>query len=154
MKNLFILILITLFISSCTLKKVESHHGVRSLNKKQATLIVSKSNKNDILKLLGTPSTKSTFDSDFWIYIERKTDNSSLLKFGDERIILNNVLVLELDKYGVLKKKELLDLNNMQDIKFTKRTTGSEYKKTTFLYEFLTSLRQKINDPRNQKNKK
>ena len=117
-------------------------------------MIVSKSNKNDILKLLGTPSTKSTFDSDFWIYIERKTDNSSLLKFGDERIILNNVLVLELDKYGVLKKKELLDLNNMQDIKFTKRTTGTEYKKTTFLYEFLTSLRQKINDPRNQKNKK
>ena len=95
MKNFFIFILISLFISSCTLKRVENHHGVRSLNKKHDKLIINKSNKNDILNLLGTPSTKSTFDNNFWIYIERKTDKTSLLKFGEERIILNNVLVLE-----------------------------------------------------------
>ena len=117
-------------------------------------MIVNKSNKNDILNLLGTPSTKSTFNNDFWIYIERKTDNSSLLKFGEEKIVLNNVLVLELNEFGMLEKKEFLDLNNMQDLKFTKKITASEYKKTTFLYEFLTSLRQKINDPLNQKSKK
>tara|TARA_B100000795_G_scaffold244388_1_gene208859 strand:- start:331 stop:795 length:465 start_codon:yes stop_codon:yes gene_type:complete len=154
MKNLFIFILISLFISACTLKRVENHHGVRSLNKKQDKLIVNKSNKNDILNLLGTPSTKSTFNNDFWIYIERKTDNTSLLKFGEEKIVLNNVLVLELNEFGMLEKKEFLDLNNMQDLKFTKKITASEYKKTTFLYEFLTSLRQKINDPLNQKSKK
>jgi outer membrane protein assembly factor BamE (lipoprotein component of BamABCDE complex) len=154
MKNLFIFILITLFFSACTLKRVENHHGVRSLVKKQGKLIINKSNKNDILKLLGSPSTKSSFDNDFWIYIERKTDNTSLMKFGEERIIVNNVLVLEINKLGMLEKKEFLDLNNMQDVKFTKEITGSEYKKTSFLYEFLTSLRQKINDPLNQKNKK
>ena len=154
MKNFFIFILISLFISSCTLKRVENHHGVRSLNKKHDKLIINKSNKNDILNLLGTPSTKSTFNNDFWIYIERKTDNSSLLKFGEEKIVLNNVLVLELNEFGMLEKKEFLDLNNMQDLKFTKKITASEYKKTTFLYEFLTSLRQKINDPLNQKSKK
>ena len=154
MKNLFIFILITLFFSACTLKRVENHHGVRSLVKKQGKLIINKSNKNDILKLLGSPSTKSSFDNDFWIYIERKTDNTSLMKFGEERIIVNNVLVLEINKLGMLEKKEFLDLNNMQDVKFTKEITSSEYKKTSFLYEFLTSLRQKINDPLNQKNKK
>ena len=106
------------------------------------------------MKLLGSPSTKSSFDNDFWIYIERKTDNTSLMKFGEERIIVNNVLVLEINKLGMLEKKEFLDLNNMQDVKFTKEITSSEYKKTSFLYEFLTSLRQKINDPLNQKNKK
>ena len=100
------------------------------------------------------PSTKSTFDNDLWIYIERKTDNTSLLKFGEERIILNNVLVLELNQYGILKKKELLDIDNMQDIDFAKKITSSDYKKTSFLYEFLTSLRTKINDPFNQRSKK
>ena len=154
MKNLFIFILISLFISACTLKRVENHHGVRSLNKKHDKLIVNKSNKNDILNLLGMPSTKSTFDNDLWIYIERKTDNTSLLKFGEERIILNNVLVLELNQYGILKKKELLDIDNMQDIDFAKKITSSDYKKTSFLYEFLTSLRTKINDPFNQRSKK
>ena len=105
------------------------------------------SNKNDILKLLGSPSTKSTFDNDLWIYIERKTDNSSLTKFGSERIIVNNVLLLEINNKGLLEKKEFLDLTNMQKLEFAERTTENQYKKNTFLYDFLSSMRQKINDP-------
>jgi len=147
MKNLFIFFIITLFISACTLKKVEKHHGVRFLNKKQEELTVNQSNKNDILKLLGSPSTKSTFDNDLWIYIERKTDNSSLVKFGNERIIVNNVLLLEINNMGLLEKKEFLDLTNMQELKFAEQTTEGQYKKNTFVYDFLSSLRQKINDP-------
>ena len=147
MKKLFIFFTISLFISSCTLKKVEKHHGVRFLDKKQEKLIINKSNKNDILKLLGSPSTKSTFDNDLWIYIERKTDNSSLTKFGTKRIVVNNVLLLEINSNGLLEKKELLDLNKMQDLKFSEKATVGRYKKNTFLYDFLSSMRQKINDP-------
>jgi len=147
MKKLFIFIIISLFVSACTLKKVEKHHGVHFLKKKQEKLIVSKSNKNDILKLLGSPSTKSTFDNNLWIYIERKTDHSTLTTFGKERIIVNNVLLLEINNIGLLEKKELLDLNNMQDLKFSKKTTDNQYKKNTFVYDFLSSMRQKVNDP-------
>ena len=147
MRKLFIFFIISLFISSCTLKKVEKHHGVHFLNKKQEKLTVNQSNKNDILKLLGSPSTKSTFDNDLWIYIERKTDNSSLKKFGAERIIVNNVLLLEINSMGLLETKEFLDLNNMQELKFTEQTTENQYKKNTFVYDFLSSMRQKINDP-------
>jgi len=117
------------------------------LNKKQEKLTVNQSNKNDILKLLGSPSTKSTFDNDLWIYIERKTDNSSLTKFGSERIIVNNVLLLEINNMGLLEKKEFLDLTNMQELKFAEQTTENQYKKNTFVYDFLSSMRQKINDP-------
>jgi len=147
MKNLFILLLITLFFSACTLKKVTKHHGVHFLNKKQEMLIIDKTNRNDILKLLGSPSTKSTFDNDLWIYIERKTSNSSLLKLGKQKTITNNVLVLEISSKGLLAKKELLDLNSMKDIKFTDKTTENQYRKNTFVYDFLSSMRQKINDP-------
>jgi outer membrane protein assembly factor BamE (lipoprotein component of BamABCDE complex) len=147
MRKLFIFIIISFFISACTLKKVEKHHGVQFLNKKHEKLTVNKSNKNDILKLLGSPSTKSTFDNDLWIYIERKTDNSSLTKFGSDKIIVNNVLLLEINNMGLLEKKEFLDLTNMQELKFTEKTTGIQYKKNTFLYDFLSSMRQKINDP-------
>ncbi len=109
--------------------------------------MVDQSNKNDILKLLGSPSTKSTFDNDLWIYIERRTDNSSLTKFGNERIIVNNVLLLEVNNRGLLTSKEFLDLTKMQDLKFAEQTTESQYNKRTFLYDFLSSMRQKINDP-------
>jgi outer membrane protein assembly factor BamE (lipoprotein component of BamABCDE complex) len=153
MKKLFIFFIISLFISSCTLKKVEKHHGVHFLNKKHEKLTVNQSNKNDILKLLGSPSTKSTFDNDLWIYIERKTDNSSIVSFGNERIIVNNVLLLEINNMGLLESKEFLDLTNMQDLKFAKQTTENQYKKNTFVYDFLSSMRQKINDPMGKRKK-
>ena len=147
MRKLFIFIIISLFIEACTLKKVENHHGVHFLNKKQEKLTVNQSNKNDIFKLLGSPSTKSTFDNDLWIYIERKTDNSSIAKFGSERIIVNNVLLLEINNMGLLEKKEFLNLTNMQELNFAEHTTENQYNKNTFVYDFLSSMRQKINDP-------
>ena len=114
---------------------------------------MNQSNKNDILKLLGSPSTKSTFDNDLWIYIERKTDNSSIVSFGNEKIIVNNVLLLEINNMGLLESKEFLDLTNMQDLKFAKQTTENQYKKNTFVYDFLSSMRQKINDPMGKRKK-
>jgi outer membrane protein assembly factor BamE (lipoprotein component of BamABCDE complex) len=153
MKKLFIFFIISLFISACTLKRVVKHHGVHFLNKKHEKLIINKSNKNDIIQLLGSPSTKSAFDNDLWIYIERKTDNSALIKFGGEKIIVNNVLILEINNMGLLEKKEFLDLTNMQELEFAKLTTENQYKKKTFVYDFLSSLRQKINDPLGKRKK-
>tara|TARA_B100000787_G_C16040282_1_gene226646 strand:- start:170 stop:634 length:465 start_codon:yes stop_codon:yes gene_type:complete len=154
MKNINLILIITLFFSACNLKKVEDIHGVRFLNKKQEKLIINKSNTNDILLLLGSPSTKSTFDNNLWIYIERKTDNSSLVKFGKEKIVANNVLILEINSMGLLEKKEFLDLNNMEDVKFSELKTKSEYNKKTFLYDFFSSMRQKINDPLGKRKKR
>jgi outer membrane protein assembly factor BamE (lipoprotein component of BamABCDE complex) len=153
MKNLFISLIIPLFIFSCTFKKVEKHHGVHFLDKKQKKLVLNKSNRNDVLKLLGAPSTQSTFDNDLWIYIERKTDQSSLKKFRTDRIIVNNVLLLEINDKGLLEKKEFFDLKNMKEIKHTQKTTDSQYNKNSFIYDFLSSLRQKINDPLGKRKK-
>ena len=133
-----IYIIIFLLISNCTLNKVVKHHGVHFLEKKQKKLVLNTTNKNDIISLLGPPSTKSTFDNDLWIYIERKTDNSSLTKFGSERIIVNNVLLLDINSMGLLEKKEFLDLTNMQELKFAEQTTENQYKKNTFVYDFLS----------------
>ncbi len=101
------------------------HHGVPFLEKKQNSLVVNESNKNDIRKILGNPSTTSKFDNDIWIYIERKQTQSELKNLGQMRIYKNDVLVLEIDKMGILRKKELYDLDDMEDIKIAKETTGS-----------------------------
>tara|TARA_B100000787_G_C15982897_1_gene202366 strand:+ start:39 stop:503 length:465 start_codon:yes stop_codon:yes gene_type:complete len=154
MKYLSLFLIIAFISSSCTLKKVEEMHGVRFLDKKQEKLTINKSNKNDVLKLLGAPSTKSVFDNNLWIYIERRIDNSSLIKFGKEKIVVNNILILEINSMGMLEKKELLDLNNMEDIKFSSLATTSDYNKKTFLYDFLSSMRQKVNDPLGKRKKR
>jgi hypothetical protein len=55
---------------------------------------------------------------------------------------------------GILEKKEFLDLDNMKNIKFTEQTTENQYKKNSFLYDFLSSMRQKINDPLGKRKRK
>ena len=88
-----------------------------------------------------------------WIYIEKTTGNSSLVKFGGETIIVNNVLLLEINNMGLLEKKEFFDITNMQELKFAEKITENQYKKQTFVYDFLSSMRQKINDPLGKRRK-
>ena len=117
------------------------------LEKKQENLIINTSNKNDVTKILGTPLTKSKFDNDLWIYIERKESNSGLLKLGKSQLIKNDVLIIEIDNYGILLNKTFYNMDDMNNIKFVDATTNTEFKKNSFIYNFLSSMRQKMNDP-------
>jgi len=145
--NKKILFILLIFISNCSLNKVVKHHGVHFLEKKQDKLILNSTNKNDILSQLGPPSTESTFDNDVWIYIERKETKTSMASLGRRKLTVNNVLILEINDMGILVSKEFFDKEKMNKIKFTKKKTAVISSKDTFIYEFLTSLRQKINDP-------
>ena len=142
-----ILLIIFLLVVNCKFDKVVDSHGIHYLDKKNKQLVVKSSNKNDIIKLLGPPSTKSKFDNDVWIYIERKKTRSTLLKLGKRYIEVNNVLVLEIDSKGLLAKKKLLNIDNMNELKFTEDETDVSYSKKSFVYDFLSSMRQKVNDP-------
>ena len=144
MKNL-LLISIFLIISNCSLNLVDDHHGVYFIEKKMKKIQVNSTNKNDIVKIFGEPSTKSTFDNDVWIYIERKITNTHLL--GKRELIVNNVLVLEIDDRGLLAKVDFYNIEDMNKINFDKSTTEITYGKRNFIYDFLSSMRQKINDP-------
>jgi outer membrane protein assembly factor BamE (lipoprotein component of BamABCDE complex) len=153
MKKIIFLTLV-LLLSNCTLDKVVQHHGVHNLEKKQLKLKVNDTNKNDITEIIGPPSTKSSFDNDVYIYIERKTSSSKLAKLGKKKLLTNNILILEIDRKGVLVSKKFYDKNNMQDIKFDETTTTTDYSKRSFIFNFLSSLRAKIDDPLGKKRAK
>ena len=63
------------------------------------------------------------------------------------KIFTNNVLVLEINKFGILENKEFYNKEDMKNIKISDLKTSSDFKKTSFVYKFLSSMRQKINDP-------
>ena len=154
MIKILYIIFLSLIVANCSFKKVVKHHGVPFLEKKQTSLVVNKTNKNDIRKILGNPSTKSKFDNDIWIYIERKQTQSKLRNLGRMKIYENNVLVLEIDDYGILKKKEFYNKDDMQKLKIVETTTQAGFKRNSFIYDFMSSMRQKINDPLNKRAKK
>ena len=149
--KIFFFISLFFIISNCSFDLVDDHHGVFFLDKKEKKIIAQISNKNDVISTLGEPSTKSTFDNDMWIYIERKISNTHF--FGKRKLIVNNVLILEINDLGIVSKKNFLDINKMRDINFDKDRTVS-LEKRDFIYKFLSSLRQKVNDPLGVRQKK
>jgi len=154
MLKILYIIFLSLIVANCSFKPVVKHHGIPFLEKKQEKLIINKSNKNDIKKILGNPSTVSKFDNDIWIYIERKQTQSELKNLGKMKIYKNDVLVLEIDNYGILKKKEFFNKDDMKDIKIVKSSTETSFRRNSFIYDFMSSMRQKINDPLGERAKK
>ena len=154
MNKLLYIIFLSFIVSSCSLKPVVKHHGVPSLEKKKEIIYEKVTNKNEILSILGPPSTTSKFDNDVWIYIERKQTQSKLARFGEMRISKNDILILEIDDYGILKKKDFYSKDDMEDIKILEATTESGFRKNSFIYDFLSSMRQKMDDPLGQRAKR
>ena len=142
-----ILILLCIFIINCSGNKVSNYHGAKKLELKFSKIELNKTNKNDIIQLLGPPSTISNFDKNKWFYIERLKSNQSLLKLGAQKIKKNNILLIEFNNNGLLKNKKMFDLNNMNDVKYLKKTTEKDFQNDSIIYGVFTSLREKINSP-------
>ncbi len=141
------LIILLVFISSCSTNKVISNHGSSFIQEKSNNLVVNQSNKNDIIEILGPPSSISSFDENIFIYIERKKVSTSIFKLGKRKIEKNNVLLAEFSNDGILKKKNFYKLEDMNNIEFSKSITQAGYSRNSYIYNVLTSLRQKINAP-------
>ena len=144
---LFLLFLLTL---NCSLNKVSNTHGTRLIENKYSKIVVNETNKNDVRNLIGPPSTMSKFD-DTWLYIERKKTNQTLFKLGKKKISKNDILVLKFNSMGMVSKKELLGLADMNNLKIEKKKTFKKYANESIGYNILSTLREKINAPTRRK---
>ena len=143
MKYIFFLSIFLLTLN-CSINKVSNIHGFRSLDKKSEKILLSKTNKNDVRKIIGPPSIISDFDNK-WIYIERKKNSQTLLKLGVKKISENNVLVLEFNNMGMLISKNLHDISDMNEIPNTELKTEKKFDQNNIVYDIFSSLREKIN---------
>ena len=151
MKYLYLLLLI--FIVNCSGNKVTNYHGVKLLDKKIDKIEINITNKNDLIKLIGNPSTISDFDENRWYYFERLKTNQSLIKLGNQKIKKNNVLIVDLDDYGIVKNKKLLNIDDMNDVKKLSAITEKDFENKDILYGVFSSLREKINAPARKRTK-
>ncbi len=145
-------LLLFIIIVNCSGKKVSNYHGIKSLDAKYDQLKINITNKNDIVNIIGPPSIKSEFNENIWFYIERLKTNQSLFKLGSQKIKKNNVLIVELNNAGLLRSKKLLNISDMNDIKYLEKETNKEFLNKNIIYDVFSSLREKINAPiRNKK---
>ena len=136
-----------IFTLNCSGNKVSNYHGSKLLSGKYDMIEVNVTNKNDLIKIIGPPSTISDFNKNLWFYFERLKTNQSLIKLGAQKIKKNNILIVELNNKGILKSKRILDLNDMNDVEYIKIVTTKEFKNDNLIYGIFSSLREKINAP-------
>jgi len=147
-KNIFSLLILLIFITSCKQNEIISTHGLSYLEQREKLIVINKTNKNDTLSILGYPATKGMSNDNLWIYIERTKSSGKMIKLGKKHLTKNNVLVLEFNKYGVLKNKDFFDKDSMKDLTFAKDITVNDIRKENFVYSFLSSIRQKMQSKR------
>ena len=147
------LIILFIIASGCKANKVSKNHGFISLETKFEKIQINKTNKNDLIKNIGHPSSISEFDENKWFYIERKKTNQSLFKLGIKKINKNNILIVDFNNKGLVENKKLIDLNDMNDVKYVKKITQKEFDQDNTIYNIFSSLREKINAPARNRNK-
>ena len=139
-----ILLILLFILSSCQLQESAKNHGILFLENRSNKLAINKSNKNDVIDIIGEPHSKSFDSEDTWIYIERTLSKGKYHKLGQHSLKTNNVLVLAFDKYGILVKKQLFDKNDISKVTFSKKTTENELAKRSFVENFLQSIKEKM----------
>ena len=149
-KYIFIIFLITI---GCSNNKVVYNHGLNALEAKSSKIIALKSNKNDVVKQLGKPSSVSLFDENNWFYIQRVKENQSILKLGKSKIKKNNVLEVKFNDIGIVESKRLYQLNNMNNLKVVSKITTKSYSNTSTIGKMLKSLEQKVNSPKQNRSR-
>ena len=144
-KNHNNLLLILFFILiGCKLQEPTKSHGILFLENRSNQLVVKKDNKNDVIKLFGSPHSKSFNNDDEWIYIERILTKGSFHKLGQNVIKSNNVLVLSFNKYGIINQKNFLNQSDLNKLSFSKDITDNDLSKRSFVESFLSSIKSKM----------
>jgi outer membrane protein assembly factor BamE (lipoprotein component of BamABCDE complex) len=142
--KIFYIILFSFFLSNCQLKEPKKSHGINFLENREKVLIIGKTNKNDVIKLIGYPHTVSIKDDDTWIFFERTITRGKLVKLGQNVLKNNNLLELKFNKYGVLKNKKIYNKEDMKKIKYSEVETENNISQKSFVGKFLSSIRQKM----------
>jgi outer membrane protein assembly factor BamE (lipoprotein component of BamABCDE complex) len=143
--HLFILLIFFVFsLVSCQFQDPYKNHGITFLDNRAEKLIVNKSNKNDVVQILGQPHSKSFSNENSWIYIERVLTMGEYHKLGKNILKSNNVLILEFNKYGILASKNLMDKNDIKKIRFSQKITENQITQKSFVEKFLSSVKSKM----------
>ena len=124
-------------LNSCGLKVVENHGQIYGKNLDLDELQIGKTTKNEIVELLGSPSTTSNFDNEqSWIYISSEFKK---FVFLDGSNTDQKILILSFNQ-NTLNNKELLLKDDINNIEHEETVTDSKGKNMNWIKEFFTNL--------------
>tara|TARA_B100001121_G_C18168451_1_gene380133 strand:+ start:58 stop:528 length:471 start_codon:yes stop_codon:yes gene_type:complete len=141
----FLLLFLFFILIGCQFQEPLKTHGIMYIENRSEKLTIDKSNKNDVIRIMGQPQIKDDQSSgETWIYIERVLTKGKFLRLGQHIVKTNNILVLNFSKYGILEEKNLLNKEDRNDIQFSMKNTENNISQKSFVQKFLQSIKTKM----------
>lgn len=105
---------------------------------------VGKTDKSDVRRLLGSPSTISAFPPETWYYINRERE---IIGFFEPELSGQAVAQIEFDEAGRVSKFKQFGLEEAQDLQYVERETPTEGRSLGLFEQLLGNL-GRYNTPR------
>lgn len=98
---------------------------------------VGKSNRDDVISKLGSPSAQSSFGDETWYYITARKEAYAFMR---PEIVEQEVVRIEFDKAGIVSKVESYSRDSSKEFDLVKRTTPTEGHTLGFFEQILGNL--------------
>ncbi len=102
------------------------------------TIERGKQNRDQIVAILGSPSTKATFGKqDIWYYIGKKTET---LAFFEPKLLERKILVIKFDDQGVVETVTSFDASAGKRVELVERVTPTKGKELGILEQIIGNV--------------
>jgi outer membrane protein assembly factor BamE (lipoprotein component of BamABCDE complex) len=135
----FFLPLILVFALSSCLSRVDKH-GYSFEISDHDQVVAGLTTKEDVLKIMGSPTFISDLDEEIWIYYSQDVKH---LMFFRPKVVERNLLALKFNRNKTVRNIERITLDNeREDIVFNSETTNVESKKIGFFKSLFSNVGQ------------
>ena len=93
--------------------------------------------KNDVVRLLGSPSSVSPFSGDTWYYISERTKT---VAFFEPEILKRKVIVITFDQTGVARELKSYGIEDARQIQMVERKTPTSGRELTILKQLFGNI--------------
>jgi outer membrane protein assembly factor BamE (lipoprotein component of BamABCDE complex) len=111
-------------------------------------LEIGSQSREDVVRLIGSPSAVATFNPNTWYYISQKQETYAFFK---PEILEQNVLQLTFNESGRLQAMKKYDLSDGRDIEMVSRITPTAGKELTILEQIMGNV-GRFSGPRQETN--
>jgi len=124
-----------LTLSACV--KTEENMGYMTGETHFDEVKIGTSTKKEVQKILGSPSSKSSFGEETWYYIGTKVERTAFL---DPDIIEQNVVYIKFNKEDIVQDMGRKSAEDGREISFSEDKTSTEGNELTILEQLLGNL--------------
>ncbi len=125
---------LTVMITGCT--PVTAQRGNMLQEYQLQEVVIGESSRSDVLRLLGSPTTQSTFNNDVWYYIGQRTEKRGIL---DAAVVDENIIMVSFNNQGIVETIENVSEDRI-NIPYARDKTPTHGNELTFIQQLLGNV--------------